>query len=975
MEEKKENIYDKDKQILTNDQSTAEVYSNNESEKMEEIKLNNKKEDKNNPNNMKDNNLTSEIQNKEESNLNTFSSAQKSKTEQCLPNEIKEEEKKIENTSGYKNKSNDANSKIQLNDISNIANIESINNNEKENDVFSPEKFKKLYNKLHSIATESKKLDKLKNDFTTLIESVTEFLIHGDKKDPEIFELFSSLNFIHDLILIMKQKNKDINIQIIKFFSVLMTNLSEKHILYFIFNCDFINQHVFEDNEPIEGDYLYYYISFIKSLILKINVKTISVFYHSQSYTFPLLGNCLKFYNHPDSMISNTIRNVLLFIMKINYPQSIEYICNLPMLTYFIFIACRLRDEIKTLHKKLKRNKEEDCMILHEQIISDIMYFQDMFSIGIDKINFILINSIFHFIILPVICNSIIYSSDLDASMNNSREGGPNDPFGTFLKNNFNININNINKNSNEKENPLLKHCISPELALYILNIFLKYIKNDSFLNLLISLIFLPKIHHKIITKLKTPIKDLDNYQGDYNNKARKKIDFVKYITQNFNHTFIKAQINFPIKTFSELKKIEKKLTEKLMDYNIPYNLSQPVPFGFLMELLNGYFSSKEIKECREYHEIVSESTGIQCGLTYRSDRKCFMYLMQKNLAYIKNDYSFEKAEIKFIDNEVYTSFLNSYKDCNDLFLILSNYLYLQIINNEFISKELLAYIKLLTPKEVNKNILNNIAEEDSPVLQLGALIGSRDKKIKKKLEEPLTFSNLFKAQYKKDFILKEFNLYNNEILSKSFYNGQLEYNSKLFGDVISYINRDGILKPETYLFIIKLINELIIYEDNNEVKFLKLRNIHKSIIKNAFAKNIEQIKNIINDVEIEVNELKMIYIFLWGSNRKMDIFQDYERCVNNIMKDCLFLSSKNDNNDGNIIPGIELYNNLIIENKDLKTRIYFLKGILYIYYLINEIKENDIQMIELNDSNIDNVKNVIVENLNKLIEKEKNNS
>ena len=238
-----------------------------------------------------------------------------------------------------------------------------------------------------------------------------------------------------------------------------------------------------------------------------------------------------------------------------------------------------------------------------------------------------------------------------------------------------------------------------------------------------------------------------------------------------------------------------------------------------------------------------------------------------------------------------------------------------------------------------------------------------------------MTFSNLFKAQYKKDFILKEFNLYNNEILSKSFYNGQLEYNSKLFGDVISYINRDGILKPETYLFIIKLINELIIYEDNNEVKFLKLRNIHKSIIKNAFAKNIEQIKNIINDVEIEVNELKMIYIFLWGSNRKMDIFQDYERCVNNIMKDCLFLSSKNDNNDGNIIPGIELYNNLIIENKDLKTRIYFLKGILYIYYLINEIKENDIQMIELNDSNIDNVKNVIVENLNKLIEKEKNNS
>jgi hypothetical protein len=86
------------------------------------------------------------------------------------------------------------------------------------------------------------------------------------------------------------------------------------------------------------------------------------------------------------------------------------------MLTYFIFISCRLRDEIKTLNKKIKRNKKEDCMILHEQIISDIMYLQDIFSIGIVKINFILINYIFHFLIVPVICNSLIYSSDLDTS-------------------------------------------------------------------------------------------------------------------------------------------------------------------------------------------------------------------------------------------------------------------------------------------------------------------------------------------------------------------------------------------------------------------------------------------------------------------------------------------------------------------------------------------------------------------------------
>ena len=882
------------------------------------------------------------------------------------------------NSQGEQNNINNPNININQNLNTNVENTNDNNHNENalDNDILSPEEFKKLYNQLHSVIVENKKIDKFKDEIINILESVTEHLINGDKKDPKIFELFSSLNFVQDLIVIMSKKNRDINIQIIKFFSVLMTNLSEKHIIYFLFNCDFINQQIYEDTEPIEGDYLYYYISFVKSLMLKININTIGIFFHAQTYSFPLLGNCLKFYNHPDSMISNTIRNIFLFVLKINHPPCIDYICTLPMLTYFIFISCRLRDEIKTLNKKIKRNKKEDCMILHEQIISDIMYLQDIFSIGIVKINYILINCIFHFLILPVICNSIIYSSDLDTSTSlNETAGdvGRSESFGNFF---FNIN-KKINNNTDNKDNkPLLKHCISSELALYILNVFLKYIKNDTFINLLISIFFLPKIYHKLNNKIKTPTRDLENYQGDYNNKEKKKISFVKHVTQNFSIPFIKAQINNPYKIFSEFKKIEKTLAEKLKEYKIPYNLNLPVPFGFMMEILNGYFSSRELRECREYHEIVSEATGIQCGLSYKFDKKCFIYLMQKILGYIKNDYSFEIIESKFIDNEINTSFINSYKDSNDLFIILSNYFIHQIINNKYASKELLAYVKFLHPEEINQNIINNIDDENSSALQVGALLESKDKKQKKIFNEVLTFSNFFKVQYKKDFVLTEFNLYSNEILSKAFYNGQIEYNSKLFGDVISYINRDTILKPETYLFIIKLINDLIVYEENKEIKFLKLRSIHNTIIKNAFTKNIEKIKNIINDDEINDNDMKMIHIFLWGNNN-LDIFEDYNRIEKNIMKDCLFLLPKDDDDDENtnrnLIPGVEIFNNLMINNINLKTRIYFLKAISQIYLGIINIQENDISLITtLNEENIANVKNIVIDNLNKLIEKGK---
>jgi hypothetical protein len=240
------------------------------------------------------------------------------------------------------------------------------------------------------------------------------------------------------------------------------------------------------------------------------------------------------------------------------------------------------------------------------------------------------------------------------------------------------------------------------------------------------------------------------------------------------------------------------------------------------MESINGYYSNRELKECRDYHEIVSEATGIQCGLSYHKDKKSFIYLMNKNLNLIKDEFSFEKNEKKYIENEIYSSFINSYKDCKETVLLLSNYLFHQIINNEFLSKKLLAHVKLLNTNEINKNI-NNVEEEvdDTPVLQVGNLIESKEpkkeKNAKKKFNEVITFTNLYKVMYKPDYTIKEFNLYDNHILKQSIKSTQTEYNTTLLGDTISYLNRDVTLKPDTYLFIIRLINDLITYEEKNE--------------------------------------------------------------------------------------------------------------------------------------------------------------
>jgi len=846
-------------------------------------------------------------------------------------------------------------------------------NAEEKKDEFSKDELKKLYFRFHTILIENKKFEKFIPELTTIFENLAEFLIQGDKNDPSILELFIQLNFLLDILTFLQKQVKEINIQIIKFFSVLMANLSEKNFNFFLINSDYINQYVYIETEPIDGDYLYYYISFIKALLFKIDNNTLQYFFHEDRYTFPLLVNCLRLYNHPDSMISNTVRNIFLFVLKTGNISCINYICNLPMISYFVFISCTLRDEIKTLNKKINRGKSESSTILHERICNDILYFQDIFSINIEKVNYILTNCIFHFLVLPTLCNSLIVTPETEKKFNSMDSSN-------FLGKDMNVFdfTKNLIKEISKESNNLIKECISKELALYIFNLFFKYIKNETFLNALLSVLFLPKIHYKIMQKIKTPIKDLYNYKGDYDPKAKFKLNLEKLIIENYNPSYMRGLITNPYKMFPDLTKIEKKIDDRCKNNKIENNLNMSIPYAFYMDIINDYFSRGDLKICQEYHQILSEATGIQCGLSYHDDRKSILYLLNKNLKYLKNDFSFEKIQNKYVDNLICINFMNEFKQCKFLYLLLMyNYLFNQILKNEFVSKELLAHIELLNPNLIHKNKMSDIAEEDDPILQVGDLIKSKEEeKIKATKITIITFSNLYKVMYNKDFTLTEFNLYDNKILSKYFYNGQKEYNATIVGVILKYLNRDDVLRPEIYLFLTKLINDLIVYENNGKKCLLKLRDNHITTIKNIFEKNVEKIIQIINSGKLDENDLIKVFEFMFDKEEK-NFFGEYDNIINDFMEDCLFLLNKKvEEKNKTYSDKLELYNSLDIKDLETKIRTYFIKLIFDLYDGIYEGKIKAIQIEEIKDLSEENkgkIKEIIVNNLNKLIIKETN--
>ena len=219
----------------------------------------------------------------------------------------------------------------------------------------SPENFKEiiLTFQTYLISKDYKKIIKYIDDIKLLIENIIEYLITN--KD-EYFKVYEENNCQNLFCLLIDKKNKILNLFLIQKVSFYLANLKNKEQLLKLFSSEFIKKIISEQSDNRwDSDFLYYYINLLKSLVMKIDESTIEFFYNKELNTFPLLTNTLRFYNHTDEMNTNVVRNIFLSILKINNELIRDFICSLPTLSYFNFLACRMRDMIKTFNKKNKK--------------------------------------------------------------------------------------------------------------------------------------------------------------------------------------------------------------------------------------------------------------------------------------------------------------------------------------------------------------------------------------------------------------------------------------------------------------------------------------------------------------------------------------------------------------------------------------------------------------------------------------------
>ena len=177
---------------------------------------------------------------------------------------------------------------------------------------------------------------------------IAELMIYGDQNDPSFFDLFVELKVMSHISRFVKQSgsrrgSSKLTLQLLQTLSIMIQNTREETSLFYLFSNDHVPKELIEhDFDFDDEEVLAYYISFLKTVSLKLNPRTIQFFFFTgadngtrrsrrepespdasasaasadadddANASFPLYERATRFLAHPESMVRAAARAAVL---------------------------------------------------------------------------------------------------------------------------------------------------------------------------------------------------------------------------------------------------------------------------------------------------------------------------------------------------------------------------------------------------------------------------------------------------------------------------------------------------------------------------------------------------------------------------------------------------------------------------------------------------------------------------------------
>ncbi|XP_030433122.1 protein CLEC16A isoform X10 [Gopherus evgoodei] len=157
-----------------------------------------------------------------------------------------------------------------------------------------------------------------------------------------------------------------------------------------------------------------YYISFLKTLSLKLNNHTVHFFYNEHTNDFALYTEAIKFFNHPESMVRIAVRTITLNVYKVSLDNQpmLHYIRDKTAVPYFSnlvwFIGSHvieLDNCVQTDEEHRNRGKLSDLVAEH---LDHLHYLNDILIINCEFLNDVLTDHLLNRLFLPLYVYSLV---------------------------------------------------------------------------------------------------------------------------------------------------------------------------------------------------------------------------------------------------------------------------------------------------------------------------------------------------------------------------------------------------------------------------------------------------------------------------------------------------------------------------------------------------------------------------------------
>ncbi|XP_076649966.1 C-type lectin domain containing ema isoform X2 [Halictus rubicundus] len=279
----------------------------------------------------------------------------------------------------------------------------------------SLEHLKYLYNVLSKNQTVSE------NNRGLLVEtlrSIAEILIWGDQNDSSVFDFFLEKNMLSFFLRIMKQKcGSYVCVQLLQTLNILFENIRNETSLYYLLSNNHVNSIIVHKFDFSDEEVMAYYISFLKTLSLKLNAHTIHFFYNEHTNDFPLYTEAIKFFNHSEGMVRIAVRTLTLNVYRVEDASMLVFIRDRTAAPYFSNLVWFIGNHIIELDTCVRNDADHQSQNRLSDLVAEhldhLHYLNDILCLNIPDLNKVLSEHLLHKLLVPLYVYSLTKHKNL----------------------------------------------------------------------------------------------------------------------------------------------------------------------------------------------------------------------------------------------------------------------------------------------------------------------------------------------------------------------------------------------------------------------------------------------------------------------------------------------------------------------------------------------------------------------------------